>query len=61
MKVRYQISNGITFAEFPKTPQGLQQAKTFRTENPEFKRRHITEVIQAYPSQIPLGVAVNLT
>lgn len=61
MRVRYHISNNATFAEFPKTEQGLEQAKIFRAANSEFKHRRITEVIQAYPERIPLGVSVKLT
>ena len=61
MKIRYHIGNNTHFAEFEKTLCGLQQAKDFRSDNTSFKGRHIIEVIQAYPSRVPLGVGVEWT
>lgn len=42
MNKRYFISNGNTFAEFPKTSEGLKQAEAFRTAaGPSYKGLHI--------------------
>lgn len=50
--MRYHMQNNWKMIEFPKTPEGLHAAKEYRKCHPEFKRRRIKEVWQAYPSEI---------
>ncbi len=58
---RYNISNGVSFASFPYTPEGLEQARTFRRVTPALKRRRIVSVIQCRPSTIPCGQLIQHT
>jgi hypothetical protein len=47
--------------EFEYGDQGLAEAKQYRKDHPEFKYRHIMDIIQAYPSKIELGKEYFLT
>lgn len=57
---RYHIRNNTHMIEFPFSAEGLKQAQQFRRDNPEFKRRHIRDVLQLLPSEVPLGEKVWL-
>lgn len=61
MKVRYHMRNTTNMVEFECSELGLQQAREFRKQNPEFKRRRIVQVIQARPLEVVLGVVYQLT
>jgi len=39
----------------------LEQAKQYRSTKPEFKGRHISNVLQAYPSKIKYGQKMERT
>ena len=57
--LRYHIRNAEQMVEFPATPSGLMQAKAFRRAHAEYFRRHIREVLQLKPSDVPCGVPVE--
>lgn len=61
MQNRYHIQNVTHFAEFEFSTSGKEKALAFRANNPEFKRRRIRSVIQAYPSRVPLGKKTAFT
>ena len=57
MKMRYHLQNNTHMVEAPHSEQGHTRLKWFRDcrdleRYPDFKGRHIREVLQAYPSQI---------
>ena len=55
MMQRLRISNGEFFAEFPNTNAGMMQAKAFRKNNNQFKRRKIKEILQMLPDKVTMG------
>lgn len=58
---RYHMQNDTHMVEFPYTGEGHAKILTFRKANKEFKRRHIIDTLQGYPSQIVCGTVYSLT
>lgn len=61
MKSRLHIRNDTHMVEWSDNSTGLMQARAFRRSHPEFKRRRIRAVIQAFPTKIACGVIYALT
>jgi hypothetical protein len=58
---RYCIRNQTHFANFPFTDAGLMQIRAFRRSHPQFKRRHIKQVLQLKPYEVPCGEIMEVT
>lgn len=61
MKSRLHIQNDSHMAEWPDNQTGLMQAKAFRRSHPQFKRRRIRKIIQAYPLRVECGTIYAMT
>jgi hypothetical protein len=59
--LRYHINNNTHMVEFPATAEGHKQAKQFRINHPEFKKRHIISVLQLMPDEIEIGKIYELS
>ena len=55
MKNRYRMDSLNNFIEFEHSEEGKKQAIDFRNTHVEFKGRHLTNGIQAYPSKIKIN------
>lgn len=61
MKARLHLRNPTHMVEWPDNNTGQLQARAFRRSHPEFKRRKLRRVLQAWPEQVPCGVILPLT
>lgn len=61
MRVRYHMQNSTHMIEFIWSKDGIQAAKEYRKNNPDFKYRPIKVVIQAFPDRIQCGKIYELT
>lgn len=57
-EMRWHMRNDTHVVEFPRTGSGRMQIEMFRIHHPEFRRRHIREVLQMHPDAVPIGVAI---
>lgn len=56
-RTRYHMKNNTHMVEAEKTPEGLNALNLFKRDHPEFRGRHIREVLQYLPSKIqPLRI-----
>lgn len=53
---RYHLHNDTHVIEFPFTPAGLRDAKTWRLTHLRYKRRRIRDVLQLRPDLMPVNV-----
>jgi hypothetical protein len=55
------MQNSTHMIEFIWSKDGIQAAKEYRKNNPDFKYRPIKVVIQAFPDRIQCGKIYELT
>ena len=60
VKSRYHLGNDTKFIEFSFDAKGLAEAKNYRQNHPEFKGRHIRNILQAYESIVYVGREYSL-
>jgi hypothetical protein len=53
--LRYSLRKGNKFVEFPHNNSGLEQAKQYKKDHPEFRYARIVSILQCLPSQIEVG------
>ena len=51
----YHMSRGTHFIQAPFTPRGRELLEAMRNSLPEYKGRHIKDLLQACPDQITWG------
>jgi hypothetical protein len=56
MREVWHMSRGTHFIEVPKTTRGHDLLKAMRDSLPEYKGRHIKEMLQVYPEHIVWAV-----
>jgi hypothetical protein len=57
---RIHIRNATHFVEWNDTPAGEMQARAFRKNSQNFRRRRLRHILQLMPSQVPCGVVMSL-